>query len=67
MLNDETARRIDAHVRAALWARSFARCHRSFAILERFRDAEEIEAKACFARAYAHLRKARAIKREALQ
>jgi len=66
-MSDETARRIDAHVRAALWARSFARCHRRSSILARFRVAEEVEAKACFQRAYAHLQKAREIKREALQ
>jgi len=63
-MSDETARRIDAHVRAALWARSFARCHRNSSILACFRAAEEVEAKACFARAYAHLKKAKAIKRE---
>ena len=64
-MNDETQKRIAAHVKAARWARAFARMHRRPQCLWRYREQSEGLAREAFARAYGYLRAAKEIKEQA--
>ena len=68
-ISEDTQERIAAHVKAARWARTFARMHRRPLTLamQRYAEAEKRLAHEAYERGIGYLRDAKRIKREAMR